>query len=151
MVTAVVAYAGHCASVNEWLAPRKGGGLRHTGAYAAFLDGLILHFRAWHAGKPAITGSVEVRIWARVPPRMDLANITKPMFDALERAAVIADDRQISSYSMSREPIAAPAGRCAIMLNLERVEPVIDHSHRFAGFGGDYDAWMPESRIRSQT
>ena len=39
MISAVVAYAGHCASVNDWLAPRKGGGMRHTETYAAFLEG----------------------------------------------------------------------------------------------------------------
>lgn len=113
----VLAYTGPVCGVNDWhtLHKRIIGGHARTvigmkAVYKNFLDSMTLKFRAdMRPYRANHTDPVYVEVFAQLPPRMDLENITKPLFDALEAAGVIKNDRQIACYRVERLlPEAAP-------------------------------------------
>lgn len=68
--------------------------------YQAFKESV-----AW-ACKPHLErfkGSVSVRLFMELNPRMDAQNIIKPVLDALELAGVIDNDKQVRRFSFYRE------------------------------------------------
>lgn len=77
-------------------------------------------------GWPVIEGRVRVLITAWPPDkrRRDLDNLLKPMLDALQHCAVIADDEQIDELTIMRGPVKKP-GYCRVVVEtIESLEAV---------------------------
>ena len=68
-------------------------------------------------GWPILEGRLRVLITAWPPDkrRRDLDNLLKPVLDALEHAAVYADDEQIDELTIIRGPVKKP-GYCRIVI-----------------------------------
>ena len=97
-------YTGPIVSVNEWKQPRRGGGMMLSDRYRAFLGAIVAEFTAervrqhWQPLDSPCAADIRVSL----PRAWDTSNITKPLFDALELAGIVANDRLIHSYRVTR-------------------------------------------------
>lgn len=113
-------YEGKVVSVNEWKQPRRGGGMMLTPRYRRFVDDLALTFREKHF--PQTFATIDELCYALVilslPNTWDSSNITKPLFDALQAAGIVSDDKLIRSYTVARTKKVTLRGQGAIDVEL---------------------------------
>jgi len=95
-------WLGKAISENDRLLPGKGR-FRVNPEYQAFKESVAWVLRKQHLDNPPVKGPVCVRLFIELNPGMDAQNILKPVFDALELAGVIKNDRQIRTFSCYRE------------------------------------------------
>ena len=135
-------YSGMVAGVNNWKVPIRGGkSMALTPKYRAFLHTLEAHFRFHRQRQAMIKEPVIITGFARLPAKMDLSNITKPVFDALEHAGVIENDILIVGYSMLRGK-DSPRGKCALVLEVNTPTSHPGINHHFTDLPADYSQWM---------
>lgn len=112
-MNSILRYKGPCAGVNEWLQPKKGGGMMLTPQYRAFKEAMQLLFQLQWGGDPPIKYPVDV-VLEIVMPGTDADALNKPIFDALQAAGVLADDKLIRNYAVFPSEKQAPAHTCEI-------------------------------------
>ena len=102
----IASWTGKAVSENDRLLPGRGC-WRANPAYKAFKEGVALMVQTELKGKSPIEGSVSVRLFIELNPRMDAANIIKPVLDAIQLSCAIVNDKQIRTFSFYREDRAA--------------------------------------------
>ena len=118
-------YEGKIVSVNEWKQPvDHGRRMIKTPRYRAFSQELVGEFfvQRMKQNFAPITVPCEAVVIVSLPDSWDTSNITKPLFDALEEAAVVENDRLIESYTMMRTPIPFPKGTGCIGITITEKE-----------------------------
>ena len=102
----IASWSGKAVSENDRLRPSRDC-WRANPEYKAFKEGVAWILRIEQKDTPPIEGPVCVRLFLELNPDMDAQNVLKPVFDALELADVIKNDRQIRTFSCYREDRAA--------------------------------------------
>ena len=102
----IASWRGKAVSENDRLLPGHGR-FRANPAYKAFKESVAWVCRIEQRGGPPSEDPVSVRLFLELNPKMDAQNVLKPVFDALELAGVIKNDRQIRAFSCYREDRAA--------------------------------------------
>ena len=102
----IASWTGKAVSENDRLLPGKGR-WRANPAYKAFKEGVAMVLRVEQGSTPPLEGPVCARLFLELNPKMDAQNVLKPVFDALQLAGVIKNDRQIRTFSCYREDRAA--------------------------------------------
>jgi len=95
-------WTGRAVSENDRLLPGKGR-WKPNPEYKAFKESVAWVLRQEQLDRPPIEGPVCVRLFIELNPKMDAQNVLKPVFDALELAGVIKNDKQIRIFSCYRE------------------------------------------------
>jgi len=98
----IASWTGKAISENDRLLPGRGR-WRANPAYKAFKESVAWVLRIEQEDMPSIEEPVSVRLFLELNPKMDAQNVLKPVFDALELAGVIKNDRQIRTFSCYRE------------------------------------------------
>lgn len=89
---------GRAVSENDRLLPGKGR-LIPNKDYKAFKESVAWTCKAHYEH---FEGSVSVRLFMELNPRMDAQNVIKPVLDALEIAGIIKNDKQVRTFSFYR-------------------------------------------------
>ena len=119
-----VFYSGVVAGENIRLSQRKNGQRFLNPRYRIFKNDLTMAARSQWKRETIQKGSrVSVIIIASLPKRMDMSNIIKPVYDALQAAGVFADDLDVIEGIQLRAPISAKAktGKLAININISEI------------------------------
>ena len=95
-------WTGLAVSENDRLLPGRGR-WRANPAYKAFKESVAWVLRIEQKDTPPIEGPVSVRLFLELNPDIDAQNVLKPVFDAIQLAGVIKNDRQIRTFSCYRE------------------------------------------------
>lgn len=99
------------------------GRLIETKEYKAALDAMTLVFRSQHSEKPC-TEPVEVSLWIRCPKLADYHNYEKGILDALEKAGVYENDRQVVHTNTSRSIGHTKPGTITVHASVQLCNPV---------------------------
>ena len=102
----IASWTGKAVSENDRLLPGRGR-WRANPVYTAFKDSVARIVQTELQGKSPIEGPVCVRLFIELNPRMDAANIIKPVLDAIQLSCAIVNDKQIRTFSFYREDRAA--------------------------------------------
>lgn len=102
----IASWTGKAVSENDRLLPGRGR-WRANPAYKAFKEGVAWVCRIEQGGKSPSEGPVSVRLFLELNPKMDAANVIKPVLDAIQLSRAIANDKQIRTFSFYREDRAA--------------------------------------------
>ena len=98
----IASWTGKAVSENDRL--RAGRGLwRAKPAYKGFKESVAWVLRIEQKDTPPIEGPVSVRLFLELNPDIDAQNVLKPVFDAIQLAGVIVNDKQIRTFSCYRE------------------------------------------------
>jgi len=92
--------------------------------YRAFKEAMQMFFQVQWGGDPPIKYPVDVLLEI-VMPGTDADALNKPIFDALEAAGVLADDKLIRNYAVLPADRQAPAHTCEIIVR------ICEHSAQF--------------------
>jgi Holliday junction resolvase RusA-like endonuclease len=92
-------WQGRACGANRRLMPGKNGRFFLNPRYKAFKESMALAF----LGKGMMYGDVHLEIAMRINALMDSDSVLKPLFDSLEEAGVLENDRQVRSYTVRRE------------------------------------------------
>jgi len=98
----IASWTGKAVSENDRLLPGRGR-WRANPAYKAFKESVAWVLRIEQEDMPSIEEPVSVRLFLELNPKIDAQNVLKPVFDALQLAGVIKNDRQIRIFSCYRE------------------------------------------------
>ena len=73
-----------------------------TAKYRTFLTSMIWTLKLAWGRKEQLKNPVRLKISTWLNPRMDMLNVDKACADAVEKAGIIANDRQIWDFRMDR-------------------------------------------------
>lgn len=138
-------YSGPIASVNAWKQPISGGkGMILTRKYRDFCTAMAVVFvnERIRKGYRTIEEPCFAYVTVSLPAAMDSSNITKPLFDSLQKAWIVVNDRLIRTYTIDRTEKAMPKGTGEIHVVLTpiprtAVPSAIAGEAEIPGAGGD--------------
>lgn len=92
-------WEGKACGANRRLMPGRNGRFFLNPKYRVFKESMTATF----LGRELTYGDVHLEIRMRINPLMDSDSLLKPLFDSLQAAGVLANDRQVRSYNVRRE------------------------------------------------